>query len=66
MTDQQPSPPFNHEKNITVGSARVIYGPYQMGADSMNVYHLPGGAITHDQFEAHACAVRMNQLMGNK
>lgn len=60
-TDTQPSPPFTHEKNITVGQARVIYGPYGFGGQQ--VWHLPGGAVTVDQYEAHAYAVRMDALL---
>jgi len=66
MTDTQISPPFSHERNITVGKARVIYGPYWTGAISSNVWHMPGGAITSDEYEARACAVRMNALMESK
>lgn len=64
MTDQQKALIFDHEKNITVGKARVIYGPYRMGFVATNVWHLPGGAITTDEQEAHGYAVRMNALMG--
>lgn len=64
MTDQQKALIFDHEKNITVGKARVIYGPYRIGFVATNVWHLPGGAITTDEQEAHAYAVRMNALMG--
>lgn len=63
MTDQQTAPIFDHPKNITVGLARVIYGPYRMGFIGTNVWHLPGGAITTDEQEAHGYAVRMNELM---
>ena len=64
MADQQTAPIFDHPKNITVGLARVIYGPYRMGFIGTNVWHLPGGAITTDEQEAHGYAVRMNALMG--
>lgn len=65
-TDTQTSQPFTHEKNITVGKARVIYGPYRMGSIGSNVWHLPGGAITTDEYEARAYAVRMNEIMEGK
>ena len=64
MTDQQTAPIFDHPKNITVGLARVIYGPYRKGFIGTNVWHLPGMAITTDEQEAHGYAVRMNALMG--
>ncbi len=64
MTTETKAPPFTSPQNITVGLARVILGPYSFGLESVYVFHLPGGRHTLDRDAAHACAVRMNTLMG--
>ena len=54
------APPFRDPRNITVGIARVIWAP----ATAVHAagYVLPGGLRTTDRHEAHAAAVRMNEL----
>ena len=60
MTTDLKAEPFNAPENITVGLARVIFAPVVAG---MSAYHLPGCKVTFDRYEAHAYAVRMNELM---
>jgi hypothetical protein len=62
--DQQPSKPFDHPQNITVGLFRLIYAPADFGWAQTHVWHAPGGRITTDRAEAYACAVAGNRLMG--
>ena len=45
MTQEPQSERFSDRHNITVGKARVIYGPRNVGWSTMNVYHLPGQQI---------------------
>lgn len=63
MTQEPQSERFSDRHNITVGKARVIYGPRNVGWSTMNVYHLPGQQITTSRDHAHAVAVRMDKLM---
>lgn len=54
------APPFRDPRNITVGIARVIWGTETERHPAGWV--LPGGLRTTDRHEAHAAAVRMNEL----
>ena len=63
MTDPI-SKPFEHPQNITVGLARVIYGPMHCAWRNSNGWHLPGCKFTESREDAYACAVEMNRLMG--
>lgn len=56
------SPRFNDHRNLTVGRARVIWAP--AWAYLAEGWVLPGGRRTENFAEAHAVAIRMDQLMG--
>lgn len=64
MTTEPKSEPFNNPHNITIGNARVIYGPRNVGWSTMGVFHLPGGGMTTDRKEAIRVAKVINELMG--
>ena len=64
MTTDPKSLPFTHPENITVGEARVIYGPVDYGWATGHGWHLPGGVTTKNREQAYACAVAMNRAMG--
>lgn len=66
MNDFDKAPPFTHEKNITVGKARVIYAEAVVGMFEQihpAGWVLPGGRRTQDYLEAYSAAVRMDKEM---
>lgn len=52
------APPFNHEKNIKVGHARVIYVDQAEPG-----WALPGRRFTADFSVATDCAIAMDRMM---
>lgn len=56
------SPPFDDPKSITLGKARVIWAK-AIRFGPAEGWVLPGGQRTQDEFEARACAYRMNVVM---
>lgn len=63
MTTEPKSEPFNNPHNITIGNARVIYGPRNVGWSTMGCFHLPGQRITTDRAEAiRVCKVMAEML----
>lgn len=66
MNQEPQSERFSDPHNITIGKARVIYGPRNVGWSTMSCYHLPGGGITTSRDHAHAVAVRMEKMMEGK
>lgn len=61
--DTTQSKPFDHPQNITVGLARVIYGPLNTGWQSRDVWHLVGCRVTSDKTVAMNEAILMDKLM---
>lgn len=56
-----PAPPLNDPRNITVGTARVIWAEKLDNQPAGWV--LPGGLRTNSQYRAQNAAMRMDQMM---
>jgi len=63
MTPEPQPERFDNPNNITIGNARVIYGPRNVGWSTMNCWHTPGCGITTDRAEAIRVCKAMAELM---
>lgn len=63
MTPEPQPERFDNPNNITIGNARVIYGPRNVGLSTMCVYHLPGCGMTTSREVAIRVCKAMNELM---